>query len=82
MNKKRESYKDFMENQGEIRERLFKIIKIEPRSMVKLAKEIGIGAMTLIGFLKLEKDVDFQRLRKIEAWIEKNEQDSGDGLDE
>lgn len=65
-----ETYKDFMENQDKVRKLLFKILKLDPKPLHMVAKEIGISKVTLFRFLKDEQDVDFVRLTKIENWIE------------
>lgn len=69
---KQDSFKNFLENQQEIRTQVYKILKNKPRSIVDVAKEMGIGHTTLWRFLKDEEDVDFVRLVKIEKWIDKN----------
>lgn len=70
---RKETFKNFVENQEELRIRLFRILKKDPKPLVNVAAEIGIGKATLFRFLKDEQDVDFVRLIKIEKWLEKQE---------
>lgn len=71
----KKSFKQYTspENQAELRAQLFNIIKQNPESMRKIAKEIEINLETFLNFLRDEKDVDFIRLSKIEKWIKKHE---------
>lgn len=64
-------YKNLLENQAEIRKKLFKMIQKNPQSMRKLSKEMGIGINTLIRFLD-DSDVEFAPLQKIINWMDKN----------
>lgn len=65
-------YKNLLENQAEIRKKLFAMIQKNPQSMRKLSKEMGIGINTLIRFLD-QSDVEFAPLGKIIKWIKEHE---------
>ena len=70
----KQSYKTYTskENQAKIRDKLFQVLKSDGITLRILAKEIDISLVTILKFLKDEKDVDFIRLSKIEKWVDKN----------
>lgn len=64
----RQSIKNLMSNQQELRQTLYEVLRKNPQSLSKAAKQIGISPMTLINFAKNEKDVDTERALKIDKW--------------
>lgn len=67
------TFKEYVNNQQAMRERLYACLKKKPMSFRALAREIGISPVTVIKFLKEEKNMDFIILTKIEKWIKDRE---------
>lgn len=65
----RQSIKNLMSNQQDLRHAFYEVLRKNPQSLSKAAKQIGISPMTLINFVKNEKDVDTERALKIDKWI-------------
>jgi len=69
----KESLKDMLENQNELRLSLTGILMQKKISFELLAKEIGISKETTHRFLKHNKDIEwFSTLMKIKEYVAKN----------
>ena len=69
----KESFKEIIDNQHQIRLRLTDIIIEKRISMELLAKEIGVSRETIHRFLRLGKDIElFLTLIKIKEYVAKN----------
>lgn len=66
-----------MANQGPLRDRAMKILRVRPRSIAKAAKEIGISHLTLARFLKGVGPVAWTSLCKIEDYVLEHEKEYG-----
>jgi len=60
--------KDIM-NDPELKRRLLQVITMQPISVKKLAKEIGLNYITLRCFLKDEKATSFKNVKIIERYV-------------
>lgn len=69
---KRESFKSLMENQSEVREKLFQNLQKDPKPRHILASEIGISDVTLRNFLVEERNIKMVPFLKIKNFVEKN----------
>lgn len=65
--------KEYLENQNPLRNRLFAIMRKNVLTFANVSKAIGISEMTVIRFVREEKDVDMVPLFKIENYILKEE---------
>ena len=67
------SWKQLIESQDDLRKRIIRARRSQPRSWKDVALEIGISVNTLKKFIKENIDVEFAVLTKLNNWVRREE---------